>query len=165
MTDSTSNQSNSGSLVNSVRRFNDSGDHLDNFAFPSILIQRHMKSFDDMMNKIFKDDLDLMTNFDTMTPFNMNVTFGDMNGFVEKDGKYLYEVDIPKEMINYVKISEKNRMIRISAKKETIKEGDNSKSTSLQSFHRSVQIPTHGVPDSAVAEYSHGKLLIIVEKE
>jgi len=136
----------------------------DNFTFPSTMIQRHMRSFDEMMNRMFRDDLNLMSNFDEMTPFNVTMASGEVTGFVERNGEYVYEVDIPKDMIDDVKISEKNRMIRISGKKEVIKEEKNSKSSSVRSFHKSVQIPPDAKADTAVAHYSHGKLEIVVKK-
>jgi HSP20 family molecular chaperone IbpA len=133
----------------------------DNFMFPSMAIQNHMKSFDEMMNKMFNDDLKLMPNM------NMGMSLADTKnlGFFERNGKYIYEVDIPKDMLNFMKISEKDGMITISAKKEIIKEGNNSKSSSSQTYYRSVGIPPDANGDSIKAEYSHGKLEIIVEKK
>lgn len=89
------------------------------------------------------------------------------NGFVKKDNQYVCELEIEKDLIDCVKVKEKDRLIQITAEKTKVDEntvgGLVSRSSSTQRFNRSLQLPIDGVANTAVAKYSHGKLQIIVQ--
>lgn len=89
------------------------------------------------------------------------------NSFVKKDGVYVLELDIGKDMIENIKIKEKNRFITINAVKIDINEdkhdNTNFKSKSSREFSQSMQLPADAVENTAYAEHSHGKLRIIVQ--
>jgi len=87
--------------------------------------------------------------------------------FVKKDGVYICEMDIERDLIESVKINEKDRVITITLEKTTEKEenerGYVSKSSSTHSFNRSLQLPHDGIENTAFAKYSRGKLQITVK--
>lgn len=136
------------------------------------LFNNEMRIFSDMIN-------DMGSMFDNPSNTNMNIvspfvdpfttTFSFIgNGeFIKKDGKYVWELEIEKNLIDCVKVKEKDRIVIVTAEKITVKEenigGIVSKSSSTQKFNKSLRLPEDGIDNTATAKYSCGKLQIIVD--
>jgi hypothetical protein len=92
--------------------------------------------------------------------------------FVEKDGKYVCEIDFPKELVDGVKIIEKDNMINITASKRISDDPSDDdqnnhrhKRYHTQSISNLLHLPKYCVKDSAIAKYNNnGKLVIIMDK-
>jgi HSP20 family molecular chaperone IbpA len=118
-----------------------------------------VESYDDEMTGIMSNRM----GFLSAKPFS---SIGKCD-FVKKDGVYVCELEIERDLIESVKINEKDRIISITIEKTTDKEenekGYVSKSSSTHSFNRSLQLPHDGVENTAFAKYSRGKLQITVK--
>src|SRR5579872_371706 len=140
-------------------------------------IDRHIYHMNSMMDNMFNNyDFFLNPSLTSFTPLVSPYGLSTIdsfksNDFVERDGEYVCEVDISKNMIDFVKIKEKNGGIHISAEIKMTTDNSNpdngfiSKSSSVQSFSRYIQIPSDTIKNTAVAKYANGKLIITVKKQ
>jgi HSP20 family molecular chaperone IbpA len=89
--------------------------------------------------------------------------------FIEKNGKFIYKINIPKEYIRHTKLETKNYTLSIkyNHKKETKKSKNNSSfySSSSHSMSKFVTIPVDADIDSIKASYKKGVLSIILNKQ
>ena len=91
----------------------------------------------------------------------------EKSGFVKKHGVYVWELEIEKELIDYVKIKEKDRIIMVTSEKTQVNKKNAQKfisnTVTTNSFNKCFQLPIDGIANTAIAKYSHGKLQIIVD--
>lgn len=104
----------------------------------------------------------------TYTPiFSSTLTDMGSGGFVRKDDTYVCELEIAKDLIDYVKVKEQNRTVSVSAEKVDNKEqnidGFVTKSSSSQYFNKILQLPDDAVENTVTAKYMSGKLQIIAD--
>jgi HSP20 family molecular chaperone IbpA len=139
-------------------------------------IDRQIQHMNTMMDNMFnKHELFLTPLFaplPLMSPYRLSTDNSfKSNEFIERNGEYVCEIDISKNIIDFVKIKEKNGGIHISAEMKMIsdnsdpKSGVVSKSSSVQSFSKYIQLPFDATKNTAVAKYANGKLIITVTKQ
>lgn len=108
-----------------------------------------------------------MTN--SMSSLRDDISELSSTGFVEKDGEYVCALNIPEDMIKFVKVSERDGRIMISAERvvehDDSEEGLTKKNHSTSSFQQILRLPRDAVRDSATAKYSSSKLEIHVKRE
>lgn len=111
--------------------------------------------------------------FDNLFDFNnklMEPSMEPKHDFVEKDGNFEYEIPISHEMIENLKINEKNRMIYLNATKHTKENKKDEKndytykSSSYSSWSQTLTLPKDAVENTTVASYQDGKLKLVAQK-
>ena len=133
---------------------------------PFKIIEQYMREFDEMVNRSFKNDFRTM-DFGIFSPeLFSKQSFGfSEQSFIEKDGKYVYEMPIAKEDLKFVSIKEEDRMISITIKEEIVEEGKNFKSSSMKQTQQLLSIPKDAVPGTVIAKYSHGILTLFIDQK
>src|SRR5437660_316073 len=105
-------------------------------SFKSDIIRR-IRTFDNLMERA------LLNNFNN-------------ESFVEKNGQYVLEIDIPDNMANAIKITRTNKTVNIKGKIETVvdKSKDNyiNKYTSVKSINKTFPIPLESVGNTISAK-------------
>jgi HSP20 family molecular chaperone IbpA len=89
--------------------------------------------------------------------------------FIEKNGKFIYKIKIPKECVTYTKLKTNNNILSIkyNHKKEFNKSKNNSSfyGSSSQSMVKFVPIPVDADINSSKASYKNNVLTIVFNKQ
>jgi HSP20 family molecular chaperone IbpA len=116
-------------------------------------------------DELYKSHINSMNRI--MNNFNKNIVFNDISqnfikeDFIEENGKYVFRMNLSKEMRDTVKLTEKNGIININAqlyveRTDTSKKNSVYKSTSLKSIQKSIKLPI---------DSDRQKILVTVDKK
>jgi len=133
-------------------------------------MQQELRIFDNLFDRMF--DFSFFPQIPQSHDFSP-LRFSDLpcdQSFIIKNGQYEYETMISPEMIDDLKIVEKNGMIHLSAtQRQKVDQSDREnnifmyKSRSYSSWNQSLRLPINAVPNSAIASYQDGKLKLIAK--
>lgn len=145
-------------------------------------VDSYIHSMDNMMKNLWEmglrnfDEWEESTNsiqsiqsLQSIRPIRPIHSIQQLSGFIEKSNEFVCEFEIPRDMIETIKITEKDDKISISGnhiiERDESSNGTINKSRSVSSFNHVLNIPTNGVKNSAIAKYVDGKLEIHIQKQ
>ena len=92
----------------------------------------------------------------------------DGESFVEKDGQYVLEMNIPDNMANAIKVTRTSKTVNIKGKIETVvdrsKDNHVNKFKSIESINKTFSIPPGSIGNTVNAKHQNNKLIITVQK-
>jgi len=119
------------------------------------IIDNHRRFMKDLIKEFGFMDMSRSLDFRNS---DANDSIEDRFGFMENNGKYIYRITIPRDMLENTKIKEKNGIINISAKKQVINEDESkmSKSISSNSITQNISLPRDAIKNTLMAKYYDG---------